>query len=129
MARKRARFPEDEARIEMTPMIDVTFLLLVFFLCTLRFKSFEGKLTAYLPKDVGLARVPAQPIEPITAVLRVTNAGELRSEADPARAWDGEGRWVYAGRAVSYRVGPRAVATRAASSAGVVLRGGEPSAR
>ncbi|MDF1837417.1 MAG: biopolymer transporter ExbD, partial [Planctomycetota bacterium] len=40
--------------MDMTPMIDVTFLLLIFFMCTLKFKVLEGKLTAYLPKDVGV---------------------------------------------------------------------------
>ena len=37
---------EDKCEMEMTPMIDVTFLLLIFFLCTLKFKLLEGKLQA-----------------------------------------------------------------------------------
>ncbi len=41
---------------DLTPMIDVTFLLLVFFLCTLAFRPLEGRLEALLPKDGGEAR-------------------------------------------------------------------------
>ena len=36
-----------------TSMIDVTFLLLLFFLITGRFKSSEGDVKAYLPRDRG----------------------------------------------------------------------------
>ena len=39
-----------DTKIDMTPMIDVTFLIIVFFLCTLRFKSLEGRLGANLPR-------------------------------------------------------------------------------
>jgi len=47
-----------ETVLEMTPMIDVTFLLLVFFLCTIKFKTLEGKIEAFLPKDVGVNATP-----------------------------------------------------------------------
>jgi biopolymer transport protein ExbD len=110
---------DDEARIEMTPMIDVTFLLLVFFLCTLRFKTLEGKLDAYLPKDVGLGVQPADLLEPIAVTLRVVAEGERRAEADPSRAWSGRGRYVFAGRELAYRVGPRSAATPEALAARV----------
>ena len=49
-----ARFSKETCDLPMTPMIDVTFLLLIFFMCTLKFKTLEGKLAAYLPKDVGV---------------------------------------------------------------------------
>jgi hypothetical protein len=39
--------------LSMAPMIDVTFLLLVFFLCSVRFKVLEGKLDTFLPKQGG----------------------------------------------------------------------------
>ncbi len=35
-------------------MIDVTFLLLIFFICTAKFKALEQRLDAKLPKDKGL---------------------------------------------------------------------------
>ncbi|MCZ6601472.1 MAG: biopolymer transporter ExbD [Planctomycetota bacterium] len=56
MKRKRqAHGAESETRAELaiTPMIDVVFLLLVFFLLASRFKVAEGELKPYLPKDRG----------------------------------------------------------------------------
>ncbi len=55
----------------MTPMIDVTFLLLIFFMCTLNFKALEGILQAYLPKEDGQSKafIDKEPEEPITVKL------------------------------------------------------------
>jgi len=50
----------EKIEIQMTPMIDVTFLLLVFFLCTIKFKLLDGKLCTYLPKDAGVSVQPLQ---------------------------------------------------------------------
>ena len=44
----------EEVEIELTPMIDVVFLLLIFFIVTMKFKVLEGKLETELPKDVGV---------------------------------------------------------------------------
>ncbi|MCZ6601800.1 MAG: biopolymer transporter ExbD [Planctomycetota bacterium] len=44
---------ENKAELSITPMIDVVFLLLIFFLLASRFKASEGDLKAYLPKDRG----------------------------------------------------------------------------
>ena len=52
----RRRSASEDRPIGLTAMIDVTFLLLIFFLCTLRFRSFEGKLEAFLPRDGGSQR-------------------------------------------------------------------------
>jgi biopolymer transport protein ExbD len=38
----------------MTPMIDVIFQLLIFFMVTLKFSTQEGKILSQLPKDKGL---------------------------------------------------------------------------
>ncbi len=35
-------------------MIDVTFLLLIFFMCSIKFKRLDGKLSTYLPREVGV---------------------------------------------------------------------------
>ena len=54
MAKKRkSRELEDVPALPLTPMIDCTFLLLIFFMLASRFKSTEGKLKAFLPKDRG----------------------------------------------------------------------------
>ncbi|MDA1264761.1 MAG: biopolymer transporter ExbD, partial [Planctomycetota bacterium] len=95
-----------ESRLEMTSMIDVTFLLLIFFMCTLRFKDLEGLLAAHLPKDVGLSRADAERAEPVEIVLRVVEAGSTLRPDRSGPAIDG-GRFVYGDdRVVQYRVGP-----------------------
>ena len=58
MARKKAQI--DEVPMELTPMIDVVFLLLIFFIVTIKFKVLEGKLETELPKDVGVNSSPLQ---------------------------------------------------------------------
>jgi len=40
--------------MQLTPMIDVTFLILIFFMCSINFKLLDGKLSAYLPNDKGV---------------------------------------------------------------------------
>ena len=72
----------EEHKLEMTPMIDVTFLLLIFFMCTIKFKTLEGKLAAYLPKDVGVNASDAEPKEKIDIYLRLDAAGQ-RVQAKP----------------------------------------------
>ena len=50
---KRTPQDEEELKLSITPLIDVTFLLLIFFMVTLKFKTLEEKVAAYLPKDRG----------------------------------------------------------------------------
>ncbi len=45
--------PDDDPGINMTPMIDIVFQLIVFFLLTLKFKSVDSRIDASLPKNVG----------------------------------------------------------------------------
>jgi len=107
--RRRKPFRGDQKPMkgDMTPMIDVTFQLLIFFMLTIKFKTLEGKLAAYLPKDVGVNTSPAEPIEKAEIKLTVERQG---SKLDPQfdRAWDGEGPYRYGpDRVVVYAVGPR----------------------
>ena len=104
----------EEVEMEMTPMIDVTFLLLIFFMCTLKFKVLEGKLGAYLPKDVGVNTTQAEPVEKVDIRLDVINAGnKMRPTRDglvPYTAEDAAAnrRFVYdATRVIQYTVGPK----------------------
>ncbi len=55
MAKKHVR-EQEEVKLNITPLIDVTFLLLIFFMCAMKFKTLERKVAAFLPKDRGLAK-------------------------------------------------------------------------
>ncbi len=115
MGSKLQEIANETFEMEMTPMIDVTFLLLIFFICTLKFKTLEGKLAAYLPKDVGVNQSDAEPVEKVEIILRVIKEGNKMlpvREGKPTEAWDPvnhEGkRYVYDNtRVVEYAVGPR----------------------
>lgn len=51
---KTAQTQKIAMELNMTPMIDVIFQLIIFFMCSIHFKSLEGKLYAYGPKDKGM---------------------------------------------------------------------------
>lgn len=55
------------ATFNMTPMIDVTFQLIIVFLCSMKFRTLDQKIEAFLPKDVGLNNSPAS-AEVVTTV-------------------------------------------------------------
>ncbi len=103
----------EKQEMEMTPMIDVTFLLLIFFMCTIKFKTLEGKLSAYLPKDVGSNTTEAEPKETIKVKLVVVNPG---TKLDPsgAREYDpaSDKRFSYSDdRQITMHVQSRAYST------------------
>ena len=68
----------------MTPMIDVVFLLIIFFLC-IEFRVLEARLPAYLPKDKGSSRQPAEPQEQLR--LRIVCDERGREEPRTATAF------------------------------------------
>ena len=78
----------EEHDMEMTPMIDVVFLLLIFFLCTLKFKTLEGKLSAFLPKDVGVNTTEAEPIEKVEILLEVVHEGKQLKTFKQGQPWN-----------------------------------------
>ena len=55
MARRKTQQPGEETEMDLMPMIDIIFQLLIFFLLSAKFIAFEGQLQAFLPKDKGLA--------------------------------------------------------------------------
>ena len=63
--------------LDFAPMIDVTFLLLIFFLVTTTFERAEGILDSQMPKDSGAPAV-ALPLSPI--VVRLTQLGETHDD-------------------------------------------------
>lgn len=58
MSRKKKAKPDTDIEMNMTPMIDIVFQLLIFFIVNLKFKTLEKKLLSYLPTDFGLASQP-----------------------------------------------------------------------
>jgi len=62
--RRRRLASSPEIETQMTSMIDVTFLLLIFFLLGTKFKEPAGRLNAFLPKDRGPNPVNVVVIEP-----------------------------------------------------------------
>jgi hypothetical protein len=54
----------------MTPMIDIVFQLIVFFVLTLRFKTLDERIDAQLPEDRGPAMIPVL-VEDTRPLLRV----------------------------------------------------------
>lgn len=98
-----------EARIQadMTPMIDVVFQLLIFFLCNLQYRTLEGRIDAFLPKERGAAHGDTTLVTPVEVTLRVALPGERRDPLDPTHPWSGEGPYELVGRELLYGVGPR----------------------
>ncbi len=50
---RRPKSTQREDGQQLTAMIDVVFLLLIFFLCTMSFRVIEGRVDTELPKDEG----------------------------------------------------------------------------
>ena len=53
--KKGSRFASEEVELDLTPMIDIVFNLLIFFMCATKFRTPEGMIESYLPKDKGQA--------------------------------------------------------------------------
>jgi biopolymer transport protein ExbD len=89
----------EETKLEMTPMIDVTFLLLIFFLCTIKFKILEGKIPAYLPKDVGVNTTPVdKQLEKIE--ISINRIAQVNTK---------DRNWIWNENQIEIRIGPRKV--------------------
>lgn len=104
----RAATTDAQPKMEMTPMIDVTFLLLIFFMCTLQFRTLEGALVAHLPRDVGARSLPTEPVERLDVRLDVLAEGRRLAPdgAGPFRPGVHR-RFDLDARVVGIRVGPR----------------------
>jgi len=77
MARRFSRKPEDNAvPLDMTPMIDCIFLLLIFFILTSKFTPDEKAITSLMPTDKGQAAAPSQsPIPKEQVNIKIFPAG------------------------------------------------------
>lgn len=102
--------PDDECKSDMTPMIDVVFLLIVFFIC-IDFKVLEAKLDAWLPTDKGSSQEIVFPEEQLVVRVHVEQPGKVVYE-DGAKAQTIEAaaqrasRFQLQGHTVRIEVGP-----------------------
>ncbi len=94
--REQAGIDEDAA-CDMTPMIDVTFQLIIFFMLQ-KFKTLEGKLSAFLPKDVGVNTTSAKPMEKLDVHVYLVKKGTWKKKGN---------RKVWTGRKIKWKIQDR----------------------
>ena len=63
MAQFEKKTDDGEFGLEMTPMIDVIFQLIIFFMCSIHFKTLDGKFLTPLPKDKGQRQIQVTKFE------------------------------------------------------------------
>jgi biopolymer transport protein ExbD len=71
MKRKKHTSGDDDAQVDMTPMLDIVFIMLIFFIVTTTFSSEKG-LDANRPKD---NNNPSQPSKALS--IRIDETGEI----------------------------------------------------
>jgi biopolymer transport protein ExbD len=75
----------EEPELMMTPMVDIVFQLLIFFMLACRFRTTDGQLDTYLPKNrgQGTASTPDVPFRPVRIKLLWVIPGTTRETRDP----------------------------------------------
>ena len=111
---------QEEAKADMTPMIDVVFLMIIFFIC-IEFKVLESKLDAFLPTDKGSQSTVVEPEEQLSIKIHV----EAKGNRDYSR-YGGEGinpgtdrpnRFQLLNHKIRWEVGPKPLSSLAAVKA------------
>ncbi len=100
---KHAKDVEEEAKADMTPMIDAVFLLIIFFLC-IDFKVLEAKLPAYLPKDKGSNNDDTPPIEQLSLKIICQQEG---TPAERRPGSNSKNNTMLVGHVVRWELGPK----------------------
>jgi len=74
--RKTQRRAGEKVQLMMTPMIDIVFLLLIFFVMTFKMAEPEGDFDIKMPRDAPVQGPPADTqLQPITVVMRAHPPG------------------------------------------------------
>jgi len=79
-----AEMSNEKVELELTPMIDMAFLIIIFFMC-LPFKTLEGKLAAFLPTDKGINPTPEEPPPQITVSVHIVARREAPGTWGPEK--------------------------------------------
>ena len=78
MARRSSSGLTDKVEINMTPMIDVVFQLMSFFMCTLKVVAPEGDFDIRMPLGAAAAAAPDdQQVPPVRIKLTADGSGSL----------------------------------------------------
>jgi len=105
---------QEEAKADMTPMIDVVFLMIIFFIC-IEFKVLESKLDAFLPTDKGSQNTVVEPEEQLAIKIHVESKGTPNYEKYGGKGinpnTDRPNRFALEGHRVRWEVGPKPLAT------------------
>lgn len=78
----KTKLDNGEVKMDMTPMIDVVFLLLIFFMCATKFKQVEQRLDCFLPEDEGQMATPTQLKKPEELSIFVKDDHTMRGSSD-----------------------------------------------
>jgi biopolymer transport protein ExbD len=78
---------DEEPEIMMMPMVDIVFQLLIFFMLACRFRTTDGQLRAFLPKNrgQGTAGTPAITLQEVRVKLLWVIPGTTRESKDPSK--------------------------------------------
>jgi len=76
---------DEKIEMQMTPMIDMVFQLLIYFLVTFKISVQEGEFNIKMPKAASSG--PPDPVQlpPFAITLRADDAGNLRSLSTPSQ--------------------------------------------
>ncbi len=96
---------QEDTKMNMTPMIDVVFLLIIFFLC-IDFRILEAKLPAYLPKTLGSNKQLTEPQEQLRIKI-VCDEWGVKVDRPFQPAGKQNKAYLLDGHAVHYVVGPK----------------------